>query len=115
MYSEYEECICNILQGIPRIAFTLDAWKSQFNGSFMAVTAHFIDHNWCLQDLLIGFELLTEAQTGLYLQKAFVTVIERFHLGKKIMSITSDNGANVLSMMKHMETYSLMPENSSKW
>jgi len=92
-----EKRISDILQGISMIAFTLDVRKSQFNGSYVAVTAHFTDHKWRIRDLLVGFEPLTEAQTGLYLREAFITVIERFHSGKKIMSITTDNGANVLS------------------
>jgi hypothetical protein len=115
MYSEHEKKISNILQGIPKIAFTLDAWKSQFNSSFLAVTVHFLDDKWHLRDLLIGFALLTEAQTGMYLWDPFIAVIEWFQLGKKIMSITTDNGLNVLSMLKFLETYSCLPENSGKW
>ena len=48
----------------------------------------------------IGFEQFIGQQDGPELLRAFVDVVERFSLQRNITSITTDNGSNVLSMMK---------------
>jgi hypothetical protein len=69
------------------------------------VTAHYLDENWQLQDLILGFEHLTGKHTGKALMQAFVRVVERFQLEKKIISITTDSGSNIQRMGKELEAY----------
>jgi hypothetical protein len=87
------------------VAFTLDGWTSPFQTSFLAITAHWISESWVPQDITLGFEHLKGSHTGDALMKAFITVIERFNLQQKVMSITSDNGSNVLKLTKEFEQY----------
>lgn len=37
--------------------------------------------------------------------EVFIKVVERFNLQRKVMSITSDNGSNVLKLTKDFETF----------
>lgn len=39
------------------------------------------------------------------LLQAFVDIVEHFGLQRKIMAITTDNGSNVLKMVKDLEKY----------
>jgi len=80
------------------VAFTLDGWTSPFQTSFLAITAHWIDDDWEPVDITLGFEKLTGTHTGEALLEVFIAVIERFKLQRKVMSITSDNGSNVLKL-----------------
>jgi hypothetical protein len=106
-HEEYEDRIRDNLAAVPKVAFTLDGWTSPFQLSFLAVTGHWIDDDWKQQDVTLGFEQLKGNHTGEALMQAFIYVIRRFHLQWKIMSITSDNGSNVLKMMTTLEAYTL--------
>ena len=112
-YGEYKDRLHNELAAVPMVAFTLDGWTSPFQTSFLAVTAHWINDDWVQQDVTIGFEHLKGSHTGLTLMEAFRNVIERFSLQQKVMSITSDNGSNVLKLAKDFETYTR--QHSNEW
>ena len=55
----YESNVSEIqkaLQNIPgRISFTLDIWTSPSTKLFLSITAHYIDDNWKLRNVLIDF------------------------------------------------------------
>ena len=87
------------------VAFTLDGWTSPFQTSFLAITAHWINEDWIQQDVTIGFEHLKGAHTGEALLEAFLKTVRQFNLQRKIMSITSDNGSNVLKLAKALESH----------
>lgn len=93
------------LAGVPMVSFTLDGWTSPTGTSFLAVTAHWVDQHWNLQDVTLGFERLIGSHNAKVLLQAFVNVVERFGLQRKIMAITTDNGSNVLKMVKDLEKY----------
>lgn len=88
-----------MFSSVNRLSFTLDGWTSPFHTSFLGVTAHWLDDQWRHQDLTVGFEPLSGSHTAELLLEAFVAVLRRFNLQKKVHSITSDNGSNVLRMM----------------
>ena len=104
-YNEYKDLLRDELATVPMVAFTLDGWTSPFQTSFLAVTAHWINDDWVQQDVTLGFEHLKGSHTGEALMEAFINVVEQFNLQQKVMSITSDNGSNVLKLTKDFETY----------
>ncbi|KAG0351993.1 hypothetical protein BGX24_007730, partial [Mortierella sp. AD032] len=106
-YEEFENRIRHNLSTVPKAAFTLDGWTSPFQMSFLTVTAHCNDDDWEQQDVTLGFEQLKGKHTGEALMQAFIKVVRLFHLQWKIMSITSDNGSNVLKMMTALAAFTL--------
>ena len=54
MYAQHREFIKIILSKVEWIAFTSDAWTSPNVKSLMAVTAHWIDTTWKMQELFLG-------------------------------------------------------------
>jgi len=38
-----------------KISFTLDIWTSPSTKSFLAITAHYIDKDWKLRNVLVNF------------------------------------------------------------
>ncbi|CAG8718934.1 14105_t:CDS:1, partial [Dentiscutata heterogama] len=38
-----------------KISFTSDLWTSPNNKAFISVTAHYIDDNWTLKEILVNF------------------------------------------------------------
>ncbi|KAF9187187.1 hypothetical protein BGZ49_004097, partial [Haplosporangium sp. Z 27] len=49
-----------------------------------------------------GFEPLHGAHTGENLAEALVNVLERFQIGEKIQSITTDNASNMKKMVRNL-------------
>lgn len=113
LHLEYEEHLHDHLATVPMVAFTLDGWTSPYQTSFLAVTAHWINDNWVQQDVTLGFEHLTGSHTGKALMHAFIKVVERFNLQQKVLSITSDNGSNVLKLTTDFEEYT--QEHPNEW
>jgi hypothetical protein len=50
--SKIQEVFENILG---KVSFTIDIWTSPSNKSFLALTAHYIDQNWELKNVLVDF------------------------------------------------------------
>ncbi|KAF9079304.1 hypothetical protein BGX27_006630, partial [Mortierella sp. AM989] len=82
------ELIRQELTAVPMVAFTLDGWSSPFKSSCLVITRHWVDDNWALQDITLGFENLKDSHTGEVLAEVFVRPIERFNLQQKVLSIT---------------------------
>lgn len=87
---------------VRKISLTADGWTSPFQDDFLGVTAHWIDSKWTQRELVIGFEPLHGAHTGENLAEALVAVLERFHLGEKLQSITTDNATNMAKMVREL-------------
>jgi hypothetical protein len=85
---------------VHKISLTADAWTSPFQDDFLGVTAHWIDSNWTQRELMIGFEPLYGARENF--AEALVAIIERFHLGEKLQSITTDNASNMSKMVRDL-------------
>jgi hypothetical protein len=47
------------LADVPKVSFTLDGWMSPTQESFLVMTSHWVDANWVLQDVILGFEKLS--------------------------------------------------------
>ncbi|KFH70213.1 hypothetical protein MVEG_03064 [Podila verticillata NRRL 6337] len=101
-YLEMEEQVIAMFTGIHKVSLTADGWTSPFQDDFLGVTAHWIDGNWTQKELVIGFEPLHGAHTGENLAEALVNVLERFHLGEKLQSITTDNASNMAKMVRDL-------------
>lgn len=113
LYNETLAIVIADLAAASKVAFTLDGWTSKYQMSFLAVTAHWIDDDWEQRDITIGFERLKGAHTGEALLAVFVAVLEKFKLQRKVMSITSDNGSNVLKLASLFEDHTRM--NHTEW
>ncbi|CAG8826013.1 6544_t:CDS:2, partial [Gigaspora margarita] len=42
-----------------KLSFMLDLWTSPNNKSYISATAHYIDENWALKEIIIDFGLLS--------------------------------------------------------
>lgn len=79
-YDMYLRLLQDELADVPKVSFTLDGWMSPTPESFLVMTGHWVDANWVLQDVVLGFEKLSGQHTYDVLLAAFVQVIECFQL-----------------------------------
>ena len=61
---EIQQTLLTGLQPNTKVCIALDAWTSPNNIVFLAITDYFINHNWKLQEALLGFEHLSCCHTG---------------------------------------------------
>lgn len=78
-----------------RFSLTVDTWTSAATQSYLAVTAHFIDHNWKLQSECLSVTEISERHTANNLQVAIEKVISEFFGERNPTAIVSDNAANI--------------------
>ena len=93
----------HILQQQISLSFTLDMWTSEWGTDFLGITAHFIDHDWVQQEVLVGFEHPEERHTGEELAKLFLGVLDDFGITSLLFTITTDNGSNITKMASELD------------
>jgi hypothetical protein len=79
-----------------KISFTMDMWTDDYNKkAYMAVTAHWLEKitlqtsrrlhsKICMRTDLIGFLHVPGSHTGEHLAKAFLVIIGRFKIARKV-------------------------------
>jgi hypothetical protein len=74
-----------------RVCLTTDCWTSQQQESYMTVTTHFIDNDWCLHKKIISF-FKVKSKKGDDIGKHLQKVLLDWGL-HKIMTVTVDNAS----------------------
>ncbi|KAH9780470.1 BED-type domain-containing protein [Citrus sinensis] len=78
--------ICNNKQ---RVSLTTDLWTSVQNMSYMVITAHFIDSDWCLNRRIISFSAI-EDHRGKSIGKKIMACLQDWGI-ERLFAITVDN------------------------
>jgi hypothetical protein len=67
-----------------KISFTTDIWTSASMKSFLSITAHFIDSEWQLQNIIVDFVQIFGSHTGINIKNSFVSGLENLSIQKKV-------------------------------
>ena len=74
-----------ILKDLPgKVSFTMDCWTSPSTKSFLSITAHFINKDWKLQNVIIDFIQMQDSHTGSNIKDAFLLGISDMSLENKV-------------------------------
>ncbi|XP_031127523.1 zinc finger BED domain-containing protein RICESLEEPER 2-like [Ipomoea triloba] len=86
-----------------RVALTTDMWTS-FNGKkgYMAITAHFVDNNWSLHNLILRFIYVPAPHTALALSKEMLKCVLDWNLERKVSTVTVDNCSTNDALINNM-------------
>lgn len=96
-YESEKVKISQTLEKLPgKISLTTDLWTSIDMEGFCGITAHFIDETWRLQHILLDIAPISSPHTGEAIKDILLDTISSFNLTKKILAITTDNGANMV-------------------
>lgn len=94
MYSIEKSKLYDLLRLVPgRIALTSDCWTSVTTDGYISLTAHFVDHNWCLQKRILAFTSMPPPHNGASLAERVCGLLKQWGIDKKIVSITLDNAS----------------------
>ena len=78
--------IQKFLQETPgKLSFTMDIWTSPSAKAFLAITTHYIDKNWKLQNILVDFIQIFGSHSGENIKDAFVTGLQNLSIQNKVI------------------------------
>ncbi|CAB5374274.1 unnamed protein product [Rhizophagus irregularis] len=105
-YEEDKVKMKALLKDLPgKVSFTMDCWTSPLTKSFLSITAHFINKEWNLQNIIIDFIQTQDSHTGSNIKDAFLLGISNMSLESKIMGITTDNASNNSTFMTSLSIW----------
>ncbi|WVZ76804.1 hypothetical protein U9M48_024737, partial [Paspalum notatum var. saurae] len=94
MYLEEKDKLYNYFKNVDcRFSTTMDMWTSNQNKSYMCVTAHWVDDNWCIQKRILNFFHVEGRHTGAKLAETFTEVMVKWYVEKRLFALTLDNAS----------------------
>jgi hypothetical protein len=100
---ELDKIAQKLVKTTSKLSFTADAWTSKSMLPFLGLTCHFIDEDWVLNNLLLGFEYIEGGHSGENLARCLFSVFDEFGVTKKVLCITTDNASNNDTMVACLE------------
>lgn len=101
---EYNKVLNIINNNNSKFSITLDEWRSSSNLDFLAITLHFINNNFKLENYLIGFEDLNKLDS--YNNNSLLPILENvlkdYKLENKLLGVTKDNAATLNSLINNL-------------
>jgi hypothetical protein len=81
-----------------KIALTSDIWSSNYNNTaFLGITMHCINNNWEVKKCLLDIIPIEGSHTATLILTKLTDVLQYFNISNKIISLTTDNGTNMLA------------------
>jgi len=88
IFNLYETKIVKVkdfFQKVPgKISFTTNIWTSPSNKAFLSLTAHFINTEWKLQNIIVDFIQIYGSHTGENIKNTFVLGLENLSIENKV-------------------------------
>jgi hypothetical protein len=69
----------------------------------MAVTGYFLDREWEYQEILLGFEPLSGAHSGVNLGDVVLKILHQHQITNRVLAVTADNASNNNTMMSSVQ------------
>ena len=90
------------LEKADSIAITTDPWTSSGTENYVAVTAHFINNEWKVENYTLGTKKFNETHTSENLSKGLQGTIDRWKLNRndKGPAVSTDNASNTVKAVK---------------
>uniref|UniRef100_A0A8C9Z4Z2 BED-type domain-containing protein n=1 Tax=Sander lucioperca TaxID=283035 RepID=A0A8C9Z4Z2_SANLU len=103
----YDTTSDNIRQMISgkKIALTTDGWTSLATEAYVTVTAHFIDNDWELKDVILKMAEVQKSHTAENVAECISNTLGEYNVScESVLSITTDNTANYINAVeRHLQ------------
>jgi hypothetical protein len=86
--------IINSLSSVSSVAITSYIWSGHANEDYLSVVAHYVNVDWQLEKMIIGFRLIDKSHTGHNIAESVIAVLQEYALLDKIFSVTLDNASS---------------------
>ncbi|KAI9907651.1 hypothetical protein PsorP6_003177 [Peronosclerospora sorghi] len=88
-----------------RISLTMDQWTASNGDSYLGVTAHWIDNNWNLKKIVFDVSGIPHPHDADNMFIILKQLLQRFNITTKLLSITSDNGPNIINTIEALRIH----------
>lgn len=96
--------LINILSEVKDISITCDGWTSPSNVAMLGVTAHWIDENFKMQNIILALKPIDGPHTGVNLATLLKNILDKFNITDRLYCITADNASNNTTMGQSLTT-----------
>ena len=88
------------------MSITSDGWSSITGDSYMSLTAHYIDHDWCLHTSCLKTQYHPESHTATNISNFLLESLAEYGLRRgNITAITTDSAANMVAAAREASKY----------
>lgn len=102
-YNKIRTQLTDVLTQVKYVSITTDIWTSDSNRAYMSVTSHFTFNN-KIMNCVLNVKEIPVAHTGQNISSALLDCFNEWGINEKIVTIVSDNGANVKSaIVQHLQ------------
>lgn len=102
-YNKIRTQLTDILGQVKYVSVTTDIWTSDSNRAYISVTCHFTFNNKIMNSVL-NVKEIPEAHTGQNIASALLDCFNEWGINEKIVTIVSDNGANIKNaIVQHLQ------------
>jgi hypothetical protein len=99
----YQE-VLSIIPTDSKVSLALDCWTSPQRRSFLAVTGYYITPDFEYKDVLLGFDHISGAHTGIRLADTTLDVLQNASLQHRVLAVTTDNASNNSTLMDNLSS-----------
>lgn len=101
-----QDIIHRDLKSANNIACTSDCWSSLSQDSYITVTAHMINDEWCPKSYTLTTHKMKESHTASNLAYQLENTFEKWEIDQKVITVVTDNAKNVLNAVQMLSNVS---------
>lgn len=108
LYNTTKENIRKIISG-QSIALTTDGWTSVATDSYVTVTAHFINEDWEMKDIVLQTTEFKKSHTAENVAEVIDNILREYNVShESVLAITTDNAGNYINAVeRHLQVTDL--------
>lgn len=103
--SEIERLRNKLAENESKISMTCDLWTSRNRLSFLGVTAHWVNADFCANSVMLGFKSFQGRHFGHRIKEEMVSLLDKFEITEKVLGITCDNASNNAKFLDDFELF----------
>jgi hypothetical protein len=94
LFNDRVELLIEVLKHVSSVALTSDIWSGKAKEDYISVVAHFVNSDWCLENILLGLRPIEVAHTGLNIVERVEMVANDYSITDNIFAIVLDNASS---------------------
>ncbi len=103
--NNFEKTLLKDLPNHAMLLIAIDIWQSPYEQSFLAIAGYFIDKEWRLREVVLGFEPLYVPHSCDYIGQIIVRVLQKHGVEHRLYAITTDNASNNSQASAYVEIF----------
>jgi hypothetical protein len=92
-----------LLKTAQSISLTTDLWSSRSKHGYLGLTATWINKDFEIMDVLLEISYFPTPHTAQAITEAIENAIQKWEIESQVISITTDNGANMVAAIRDLE------------